>query len=524
MSNSIKKHLSYLILMFWMAFVPLPAAATDAPVTADAHISTQHSTTNFGSLSNLYVGNGNTALVQFDVTALPSTITASQVAKATLLLYVNRVNSAGGVDIFPVTGAWAELTVTSSTAPTLGTVLVTVPVTQANGYISVDVTSLVQSWVTTPSSNNGIAIAASSTAQGTFVVFDSKENLETGHQPRLDISLAGPAGAPGAPGQPGPMGPAGPMGPQGAQGQTGPAGATGPQGPTGATGPQGAPAPTIWGDGSAGALVIGVNTDWTVNPMPASAQSGNLQFTNLTVSSGATLTVPYGTVIQATGMVTINGTINVTALPGAVTSPAPGGMSAIQALVPNSGLGLPLLTAAQILHPPSTGCGTGASPNWAAVSGGGGGTFVIRAQGGIAIGATGIISADGSNGANGSTSTQFGGTPGGTGGGAGGFIILASQNNITNTGTVHANGGSGGNGVGANSGGGGGGGIIHLLSPNANTVSGGTFTVAGGAAGTITGASPGGGGGACGGGGGWQNVAGSIGHLIRTQVDPSGLF
>jgi len=41
--------------------------ATDAPLLSDAHISSAHPSTNFGSLTNLAVGNGNTTLIQFNL-------------------------------------------------------------------------------------------------------------------------------------------------------------------------------------------------------------------------------------------------------------------------------------------------------------------------------------------------------------------------------------------------------------------------------------------------------------------------
>jgi hypothetical protein len=46
--------------------VAFTARATDAPLLSDAHPST-----NFDSLTNLAVGNGNTALIQFNLGSLP---------------------------------------------------------------------------------------------------------------------------------------------------------------------------------------------------------------------------------------------------------------------------------------------------------------------------------------------------------------------------------------------------------------------------------------------------------------------
>src|SRR5215813_5857318 len=227
-------------LAICLALLPaLPARADDVHLIADAHVVTSFPTVNFGAVSNLYVGNGSFALLQYDLSNLPSGTIAAQVMRANLTLYVNRVNVAGAVDIAAVQTGWTELGVTFNTAPTIGATAMTVPVTTADTFIVVDVTQIVQSWITTPSSNHGFAISPSAAAPNTFVLFDSKENQETGHPATLDISIAGPQGPQGPIGPQGLPGLTGPTGPQGLQGVAGAVGATGPQGLTGATGPQG---------------------------------------------------------------------------------------------------------------------------------------------------------------------------------------------------------------------------------------------------------------------------------------------
>jgi hypothetical protein len=213
------------------------AWATQATLTGDSFVSTSRPSSNFGGLSNLYVGNGNTALLQFDLSSLPAGTTAGQIAGATLRVYVNRVYTAGVVSMLPVISPWIESGVTSTTAPTLGTAAGSFSITQGYIYVAVDVTALVKGWVGTPSSNDGIAITASSAS----LVLDSKENDETGHPAQLDITLSGPQGPAGQVGLTGATGPAGPTGSQGIQGPAGPSGATGATGPVGATGVQGPP-------------------------------------------------------------------------------------------------------------------------------------------------------------------------------------------------------------------------------------------------------------------------------------------
>jgi hypothetical protein len=87
------------------------AYATAVPLAGDTFVSRTRPTTNFGTLSNLYVGNGNTALMQFDLSGLstfPGGITKGQIAKATLTIFVNRVNTAGTVSLSTVASPWIE--------------------------------------------------------------------------------------------------------------------------------------------------------------------------------------------------------------------------------------------------------------------------------------------------------------------------------------------------------------------------------------------------------------------------------
>ena len=225
----------------WAAVLAAGSArclAVEATLVADAHVNSAQPSVNSGTISNLNVGGGYTALVQFDLSTLPVGTTASQVSRAVLRLYCNRADTPGLVSVQPVNGAWGEYSVTYTTLPTVGSAAQVVQVNQAGAYVTVDVTGLVQGWITSPSTNNGLALTA-----GTAVVqFDSKENDLTGHAPALDISflsqgtgVTGPQGPAGATGAVGPQGPQGLQGPQGPQGMQGPQGPVGPQGPAGSS-------------------------------------------------------------------------------------------------------------------------------------------------------------------------------------------------------------------------------------------------------------------------------------------------
>src|ERR1700729_2937609 len=86
--------------VLWVA--SLPAFAVETTLVADAHVNSALPTVNSGAISNLDVGGGYTAFLQFDLSMLPAGTTAAQVSRAVLRLYVNRVTTAGPVSIAPV--------------------------------------------------------------------------------------------------------------------------------------------------------------------------------------------------------------------------------------------------------------------------------------------------------------------------------------------------------------------------------------------------------------------------------------
>ena len=211
--------------------VLLPLAhATQLTLTGDTTVNSSRPSTNLGSLSNLYVGNGNTSLLQFSLGALPAGTTSSQVESATLFVFVNRVNAGGTVTVSPVTSSWTESGTTYNSMPSVGSSVSSFAVSTAGEYVAVDVTAQVKSWVTAPASDFGLALTASSAN----IVLDSKENDQTAHPAILDVTLVNQ-------GPQGPIGPAGPTGATGPQGIQGVPGVTGPQGLQGPTGPVGPP-------------------------------------------------------------------------------------------------------------------------------------------------------------------------------------------------------------------------------------------------------------------------------------------
>jgi hypothetical protein len=229
----------------------VPAFGQGPTVSGDTYLqSGTNSAQSFGALANVLVGPGgaaptqNKGLVQFDLSGF-SGVQASDLRKAVIWVYVNRVTTAGSIDVYDVTTAWTESTATWNAPPVPGAILGTVPVSSASQWVGVDITTEVQTWLATPGLNHGVQLAAF-TAPNTAVQLDSKESTTTSHPAQLEIVLNGPAGAPGPAGVAGPTGAtgvAGPAGTTGPAGSTGPAGAAGATGATGVAGPAGVTGP-----------------------------------------------------------------------------------------------------------------------------------------------------------------------------------------------------------------------------------------------------------------------------------------
>jgi hypothetical protein len=240
-----------LALVFFLVGGAVQLGLAQATLVADAHVNAALPTVNSGGISNVNVGGGYTGLWQFDLSLLPAGTTSAQISRAVLVLYPNLVTTPGTVTLQPIQSAWTEISVTNQTLPTFGTAMQSASVSTAGSSVVLDVTALVQGWVSAPSTNFGLALISSTAV----VAFDSKENDLTSHPAELEITLAGPAGPVGPQGpiglagEPGPegvagsQGPIGPAGPSGSIGPAGPVGATGPAGPSGPSGAAGAPGP-----------------------------------------------------------------------------------------------------------------------------------------------------------------------------------------------------------------------------------------------------------------------------------------
>jgi hypothetical protein len=177
-----------------------------AVVTDDADVSTSgKGQANSGKNPNLNVSQTRTTYLKFQLSSLvPDRTPASAIRKAELQLFLGGVTAPGRLDVFGILDPWDEATITAENAPPPAFLVATterIPLEARSHFLTIDVTSLVQQWVGDGSAggkgllNQGLAISARYEGSDVAnVTFDSKENSQTSHEPRLVIQLATTAG------------------------------------------------------------------------------------------------------------------------------------------------------------------------------------------------------------------------------------------------------------------------------------------------------------------------------------------
>ena len=163
------------------------------PATEDSYGYRAKLTTAANKAVMLPVDSTHRAFIFFDLANnIP---TGTQIRYARLRLYLPKVTRAGGgLGIHQVMDSWDESL--ASAEPTIAnTPLASLPSTGLGSkrFISVDVTNIVQSWITSPASNEGLAITAipgATTKLTASVLVGSKEGAGSGYPAELDIEIA----------------------------------------------------------------------------------------------------------------------------------------------------------------------------------------------------------------------------------------------------------------------------------------------------------------------------------------------
>ena len=184
--------LRIIILVGLLALLLVLPTFAQAPPTADTFVSSGTPTTNYGPSIVLVVQPGATSYLKFNLSTLPAGATVS---KATLRLYVDFVVKSGSFDVYQLNNSWSEGTLTYNTPPPVlgasatGGHPISITSASLNQFQLIDITTLVQGWVSGSIPNNGVALALTSGSAGNFS-FDSKESLLTANGPELEIALS----------------------------------------------------------------------------------------------------------------------------------------------------------------------------------------------------------------------------------------------------------------------------------------------------------------------------------------------
>lgn len=182
------------VSLMLLSSAPMFADMFTITTNSDTYISSASAATNFGSATSLLVDSGDTALLGFNLSSLPAGLTAGQVSQATLSFWVtqNTTPSESAVDVALLTSSWTEAGVTFNTRPTVGAPIANdVPVPVSGFFITVDVTSTVQGWITSPIANDGIQISVALPFPDTMLELASREN-SINEPANLDITTTTP--------------------------------------------------------------------------------------------------------------------------------------------------------------------------------------------------------------------------------------------------------------------------------------------------------------------------------------------
>jgi len=149
---------------------------------------------NFGSYDNLITNWGGNlrsiGLVEFDLSALPA---GASIVSATLSLF-HSSNACPDCryDVFRVTSAWEESTVTFNSAPTFDSTAAASLIIgdgSSNVFRDWDVTSLVAAWASGAFANHGLWVEEIPVQGDAIAYFDSSDS-SAGLEPRLTIEYA----------------------------------------------------------------------------------------------------------------------------------------------------------------------------------------------------------------------------------------------------------------------------------------------------------------------------------------------
>jgi len=168
---------------------------TSLRLVADAYISVISPSSNYGSAPTLGVGrqSGRTlhrSLFRFDLSGIPAGATVLSASFRAYLVQSFGTPPTLNVELKRINTAWEEMTVTWNTPLDYTGMDNVVTVGTAAGYYGWDVTSLVQTWLSSDAgSNHGLALWSEDEDLLGWRGFASKENtLDPPQPPQLDVT------------------------------------------------------------------------------------------------------------------------------------------------------------------------------------------------------------------------------------------------------------------------------------------------------------------------------------------------
>lgn len=139
------------------------------------------------------------ALIKFNLSGLPSGYNANTLQSALLRFYVARISKPGDISVNVVTEDWSEKA--NGDAPLIdANAISTIAAADysSKSYIVVDITGIVQQWMTNPNTNFGVAVISAGSTPAAKVVLAAKEGPGIGPAAELELEAAVPGGPSGS--------------------------------------------------------------------------------------------------------------------------------------------------------------------------------------------------------------------------------------------------------------------------------------------------------------------------------------
>lgn len=189
------------VVVSGVSIVMANAWAADAVLLRDAHVveSGANASKKYGTKDQLALREGRSVFLAFDLSTLPSGVSPDAIARANLRLFTTKVKAPGSFSVRALTASFDEATINAASAPPFLSSSfdpTAQPMTAIDAGIErvIDVTAMVQAWVSGGLANEGLTLIADA-GSGLDVTFASREG-EPGNKPRLEIEVIPPSGPP----------------------------------------------------------------------------------------------------------------------------------------------------------------------------------------------------------------------------------------------------------------------------------------------------------------------------------------